>query len=673
MANAPYPIRGLGDWWNELRQYINDRPTESKIVDEITDPGSEIGGALNAAYVGRSQMPIWVGSLSAAAGSAASNAQALQDAVDLAQTTGRPVVLPWTASGQYFEIDRAIEVASGDIRIWGQGRYATRLRQISFPTPIWDVTGPRTTIEDMWLDQKPFTVAASDISPMRGEPGTSMCSGVFVSTGADDVTVQRVHGTGLVAVAHWAAWDVAANTEGEPVAGGVCEDVTCENVVFALLAVGTKGLSFSGIRGHYRLLAGITTPPHLVYFSQGLGMNRDVSGSRCHAEGGEYSFAYQLKGVDGGTFLDLSARDTKGLLHVMQSNDLSFTGLRSLGDTAATTYGSIDIEDTNRDIEISGVRIKMSGTGKPVRFDSTSTRVRIKNADITSNHTAAGAPDDYDVSLAGTDCAAEHVTVHNVGTHTYGAGIGVWGGTGHTITAPKAAGNKFGVEVREGASASLVDYDLADLAGTVRGLAIGAATVIHRPRASALASPEIQGWEFFEDGRTASGTFSTPSRTTSGHTWTTVFGTWAVSPGLLWSSVGANACLTATLGTGDVTLSAAIRPKNREALVVRVADRNNLIGARLNQMTGAFEIYKNAAGVSTALASHPMTVTLGRRYDVTLSIYGTAVRATVDDGLAVLTYTLTEAEALAYTATAFGVLGNGEATGTFSGFRARRS
>ena len=49
MANAPYPIRGLGDWWNELRQYINDRPTESKIVDEIPDPGSVIGGALNAA------------------------------------------------------------------------------------------------------------------------------------------------------------------------------------------------------------------------------------------------------------------------------------------------------------------------------------------------------------------------------------------------------------------------------------------------------------------------------------------------------------------------------------------------------------------------------------------------------------------------------------------------
>ncbi len=49
MADKPYPIRGLGDWWNELRQYVNDRPTESKIVDEITDPGSEIGGALNAA------------------------------------------------------------------------------------------------------------------------------------------------------------------------------------------------------------------------------------------------------------------------------------------------------------------------------------------------------------------------------------------------------------------------------------------------------------------------------------------------------------------------------------------------------------------------------------------------------------------------------------------------
>ena len=56
MANAPYPIRGLGDWWNELRLYINDRPTETKIVEDLTDPESDIGEVLDATFATRNEV-----------------------------------------------------------------------------------------------------------------------------------------------------------------------------------------------------------------------------------------------------------------------------------------------------------------------------------------------------------------------------------------------------------------------------------------------------------------------------------------------------------------------------------------------------------------------------------------------------------------------------------------
>lgn len=46
MADKPYPIRGLGDWWNELRQYINDRPTRSQIPGEIAAEADSPNGVV---------------------------------------------------------------------------------------------------------------------------------------------------------------------------------------------------------------------------------------------------------------------------------------------------------------------------------------------------------------------------------------------------------------------------------------------------------------------------------------------------------------------------------------------------------------------------------------------------------------------------------------------------
>ena len=58
MTNAPYPIRGLGDWWNELRLYINDRPTDTKIVEDLTDPESDIREVLGATFATRNEVRV---------------------------------------------------------------------------------------------------------------------------------------------------------------------------------------------------------------------------------------------------------------------------------------------------------------------------------------------------------------------------------------------------------------------------------------------------------------------------------------------------------------------------------------------------------------------------------------------------------------------------------------
>ncbi|MDJ0323155.1 hypothetical protein QMG61_05180 [Cryobacterium sp. PH31-AA6] len=595
------------------------------------------------------------GSVSAS-NAAAANTAAIQAAVNKAQLTGATVVFPPTPSGGFIDIAGRITITGG-ITIRGAGKYRTRIRQTVFPEMVFDVTGPNVTIEGFWLEQAAFVVGGGDSGTYRGaSPLYAYNAGVAVF--ANNVTVRRVHAENLITGVYYGAWNTTTDTLSPSLTGGSVDDLTVNKVVFGLVANGVAGFSHSRLKGHYYSAPGTSAPPHLIYFVESRP-NTDVTGTDCLAVGGETSFAYQYKGVSGGTLSGLNARSSQGLLHLMYCDDVTISDCRASGDTSTSQdVAAVDLEATNSRVRMSRLTVVMAGPGKPFRALDDNSDCVLEKSTFIANHTTDGTTAHFDVEVRGTNNIIREVTATNVGTATFEAGIGVWAGTGNTIISPRTAGNRTGVTIRNtvaNVNHRVVDYELSDLGSTTaRPLAIGQPTLL-RPRIAAVGTAGASRIIAFDDGSLPAGSFKTAAMTLTGQTWVHNRGSWVADGTHIYSSAAASlALLYLNAGTANIDIEAGIKVKNREGLAVRATDYNNSLGARINSASQTLEIFKLAAGVMTVLATVPAVYVIGRRYLLRVVAFGDQVEAYVD-GQKLLTCTLSAGDLAAYVATNHGL------------------
>lgn len=610
--------------------------------------------------------PIYLSDLGVSHLQAASvNTRLIQQAINEAQLDSRPVIFPWVPEGASIDIDQPISILSGGIQIKGFG-LQTRVRQTTFPKAIFDVLASNVTIEDFTLSGVDFN-ATGTATVFRGN-GTlhNYYCGVWVA--GDNVTVRNVTAENLSCVVVITNWDSSSKALGARRKGCQVHNIRSKNVWCNLLGMGVDGFSFSGITGHYKLMTGTGQAPHLIYFSATGTTNLNVVGRDCISENGEFSYAYQFKGVVGGEFSNLHANNSKGYMHLMECEDLIFDNLMSQNDTwDDQALASFYLEATNKRIHATNILMRMSGDGKPFRLSEQTVDSLFENLDIISNHTiVSSGVSIYDVDVHGTNNELRNVKVKNIGTETRDASVGFWGGSNNVITNPKTEGNAIGVEFRGSGVHTLKDYILEDLKfrsvkGSSQPINISVATPNFKllPKSKDFTQPIHPHLLAYDRGNVFSGSSLNAGKMTSGQSWVVKFGTWKYDGlGGLYNDVGGNALIGLDLAKNNIDIRASLKYANREHLVIRAVDHKTNISILLNHVTGNAEIRRRKEGeTEQILTSTPFTPQVGRRYDLRAVVFSNLIEFYIDN-YRHLSYTLTPEDITTFGANTFHGLGS---------------
>jgi len=663
-------VSQFNEWTNEatglearFNQAISGVTIDSEVIDarngEVTlknrlDKEQQEVTAQMAEKVNKSTLPIYLAEYGVShTQTAATNTPLFKQAVADAQSSGRPLILPWVNAGSWIDINDEILITVGNFKIMGYGKQ-TRIRQTVFPKAIFKIDAPNVEIVDLFGTGVVFSGAGLGDTHVTN-------SVVYVTKNGHNTTINRIKGENISTVVNVAGDTVA------PVTNVSVNDIESKDVVFALLFSGTRNFNFSNIRGHYKLLNNVATPPHLIYSSNAFGENYNVNGSNCFSKDGEFSYAYQFKNIRGGLFSNMDAVNSKGVLHIMECSNVDVIGVKSLGDTWPTlASGSIELETANANITISKAVVKLAGNGKAVRFSAETSYSKLKDAEIETNHTTENLADDaYDVDIRGLNNTVEDVTSNNIGTARWWASIGIWSGMNHRIVSPKTSGNKDGIIIRFATASGgnlIENYVMSDFKNfTRRAMSIAASTKLIPAEGAGQQNRLLA----FDRGDIMTGSVALLSNTTSGHKWEVPFGEFRILNNRIYNSVGVGAVAYLALATSNIELKSGVKYKNREALVVRLIDRTNFIAARLDHFQNLAYIYKVVGGITTTIAQVPFTPKVGRRYEYRLSVFDDQADFIVD-GVRLVSTTL-DADTMTMFGTAknHGIIGLAEPEGLF--------
>ena len=540
--------------------------------------------------------------------------QALQDA----QINGRPVIIPWVLSGQFININDELIIDIGGIEVFGYGRQS-KIRQTIFPKKIFNVTGENTTIENF----APCGVVF-DASGLGDTHVTY--SGVYVN--AHNVKVDKIYGDQISTVVN------VVGSESDLLKGVEVYNInSTENVVFGLLFSGTDGLIFDNIFGGYKFLGNVPTPPHLIYASQAVGNNYNTDGRIALSLNGQGSYAFQFKGMIGGSVNTLKAFGSAGSLHVMESSNFKVLEVISEGDTHTSLMdGSLAIDGTNDGIVVDKATIKMASNGKPITIGDLTSNSTFKELDVTANHTTANTSENaIDVEIRGLNNKIDKVTSINVGTQRWIASIGVFTGEKIAISRPKTKGNMDGIIIRNSGNGNhlIENYRMKDFEDFSRR----AMSIIKQTTLKPLDYTVDKRVVAYDKADIFSGSSSASelNLTTSMHQWVVPFGAFVVNGEYIKCTAGSGALAYIDLNTPDIDFSLTLKYGNRDAIVVRAIDRLNYIGARIDHTLNLAYIYKTEAGVITRLAEIAFTPQVGRLYDFRIVAFGSVVEFYVDN------------------------------------------
>ncbi len=248
--------------------------------------------------------------------------------------------------------------------------------------------------------------------------------------------------------------------------GNIVQDVTVENVDFGLLAVGQDSPVIRGLRGSYSMAAGSSNPPHLIYWSDGIvgtSASRNVTVAQCAVTSGAESYAFQFKGVRGGTVSGISALNSSGILAVFDCQDVQFSGISSRGNTA-TSSGMVFFGDAlSQRVTVDGVSLQMATESRLARVDGVD--CRLSNLSASVNHAATA--DQAEVTIQGTRCSIDGVSVVNSSTTGGWRVVDVVGGTSPSVKGVRALYCRTGIFINAASSGAIVDVAPNEIVGAV--------------------------------------------------------------------------------------------------------------------------------------------------------------------------------------------------------------
>ena len=550
---------------------------------------------------------------------AANNTALISAAITEAGLTNRPIQFPYVPDGQYIDINNEF-IISKSIEIKGFGDN-TRIRQLTFPKGIFIVQADNATISGFNFFGVPFDAVG------MGSEHVGYC-GVWVR--ASQVKVSNIRCDGLSTVIRVSS-DINTGSYAENV---TVENIYCKNVVFALLYAATNNLNFKNIVGHYKLMTGVSTPPHLVYsseYSYNLTLrNLNTKGSDCYSQNGEYSNAYQIKETVDGYFKNLAANNSVGILNVMSCERVTFDGIISLNDAWLNrTSGSLILQGTNNDIKIKNIMLKMTNDALPLSAGVGTTNLTLNDVYIETNHTATNTQGDIFLQVA--NAVLSNITVVNSGSAIWLAGIHLFSGGNYKIINPTVSGNKFGIYVRSTASNVVFEnVRKANVTGTVLSVSGGAA--IKHQLSEYAESNRILAYDNFTIGNEYGyiDTSISSYATEGGLLLKCAFGKFHFTDNKLIPEYALSVAYIDTL-TPNVEISCGVKYVSfYDKLCVRLIGKNDLIGAYIDGSTNTANIGKVIAGVLTSLGSAPFTPQVGRRYEYKIITFGNVVDFYID-------------------------------------------
>jgi hypothetical protein len=511
----------------------------------------------------------------------------------------------------------------------------TPIRQVTPAQSLFNVDVPDVTIEADGIGTTTTLNVSGMTAPWELSIISSRWTAINAYSGADRLHVPWLRARGFSSAFRVTDWDrglgARAASHVKDVHLGTILFSNCE---FGLIFQGVDRFSYENVSGSYLYPTGGTRAPHAIY-SSGVGAdNTDVNGGVAIAtyEGGAGGQAFQFKGIKRGVIGRLEADGCPGVLNVVDSQDLHIEYVNSRGDTNADVYGSVSVSQTSGTIErvsFGDIKVQMVSDGIPFRQLNGDIKVRSITAEV--KHTTSGTA--HDVSLAGSNCEIETVTINNVGSQSW-RGFALFSGSNHRIGRVKASNVRVGVEVRTSVRDSYVGYDANDVTLhptdgyrklMVSTLAAPTTRLPGRPAASSRTKV-LDAFSVSPDSGTAFG----PALT--GQSWTTQTGTWVVdqATGEAYESAGtAQSNAQVDAGLANVEVRASVKFKAFDGFSLRRVSTTEYVAV---YMTTAGIVVAKRDGTLATLTSGPATTyQVGRWYSLRVQIYGARIDVFVDN------------------------------------------
>ena len=580
------------------------------------------------------------------------NTVALQNAVNAAGTLGRPLYIPGGPTA--IQINAAISLNTAGVKVFGDGE-RTSIQQTIVAVPIFVMNAAHCTIQGFALSNATRSVAtatsdATDMQSDGSQLSTGHC-GVKVAMGTNYATVLDIVGTTFHSVVNALAY----GTSYSMIYGFRAENITMYDAAFGVLVRGVIDPIIKNVRGTYSLTPGIGHPPHIVYVSESSGIlppNTNVLIDGVQAWDGSTGAVVKTAGTNGGLITNIVGRNCRGLLDILNCNDLKMINVDSKDDnnssTAAGVFkGSINLEScthclvTNGTIAFQAID-HMQGLSTLLSDDNV-----FLNIAITSNFVTTQTNQTYaSVQIKGNRNRVERVSVNNIGV-AYGSGFFLLNSTGTQLIRPKVTGNnRFGIAIDATALTSILDYVPADIVvGTTisgsRGIFSSSTlnTTYVTPATDAANIDKPLSW--FGSTRPAAGSTGI-SQWGSGHN-AASGGTWIWSgDGIANSSNGSNS--SHYIDTTIANVDAELRIKfggTATGHALHLVDTLNFLTVDLTATAVTIGAYE--AGVATNLAtSAAISATVGRQYTLRAVAFADKIEAWLD-GVLMATHTLSSA------------------------------
>ena len=378
--------------------------------------------------------------------SASTNTAILQQAVIDAESMRGTLILPDVPSGLWIEIDDAILIESGHIKILGSMQNS-RIKQTVYPKAIFDINAPYVTVDGMFGSGAEFT--AHNSGTYRGHMEKSYYTTVAVY--ANDVHVKNIKADNLINGVFFYGWDTVNNVNKNIVNNSI-ENLEVSNVDFGFSASYVTDFNFHNVRGSHRQMPGSGTPPHLVYVVGSTpGINKNVTGSMLRPHDGNDAHAIKISGTKNGNITDIVSERSFGTIWSQDNEDVTFDGVQITDEKFdLSTQSVIEFWKNNTRVEVKNANVEIPINAKAIRLPKEGIDIKLTNIRIVTNYTEETQTLSTPVDIQGTGTILENITVENLGTSEWLSSIHVFEAFDTTIINPKTSGNKNGIYFRSG-------------------------------------------------------------------------------------------------------------------------------------------------------------------------------------------------------------------------------